>query len=135
MQRPRSLSTAIGLARLVEEKYNLRKKNLMSCSLSPSSPKKGTSSTRLLGTQPNATPPSTFKRLTPSEAKDRRERGLCYYCDDKFAPRHKCRTPRLFMMEASHEDDEVLDEESQKALENVASDSTLRTRFILRGVE
>ena len=71
MQRPRSLSTVIGLARLVEEKYNLCQKNFMPCSLSPSSPKKGTSSTGLLRTQPNATPPSTFKRLTPSEAKDR----------------------------------------------------------------
>ncbi|KAK9233017.1 hypothetical protein WN943_023266 [Citrus x changshan-huyou] len=92
MQRPCSLSTAIGL----------------------------------LGTQPNATPPLTFKRLTLSEAKDRGERGLCYYCDDKFALGHRFRTPRLFMIEASHEDDEVLDEESQKALENVASDSTMR---------
>lgn len=82
----------------------------------------GTSSTGFLGTRLNATPPSTFKRLTPNEANDRSDRGLCYYCDDKFAPRHKCRTPCLFMIEASYEDDEVLDEESQKALEDIASD-------------
>lgn len=25
--------------------------------------------------------------------------GLCYYCDDKWAPRHKCQTPKLFLLE------------------------------------
>ena len=80
----------------------------------------------LLGTQPNATPLSTFKRLTLSEAKDRRECGLCYYCDDKFAPGHRCRTPHLFMIEASHEDDEVLNEHNQKTIEDVVSESHQR---------
>lgn len=71
MQRPHSLSTAIGLVRLVEEKFNLSKNKFMLRPLSPNSPKMGTSSIGLLGTWPNAIPPSTFKRLTSSNVKDR----------------------------------------------------------------
>lgn len=31
--------------------------------------------------------------------KERRDRGLCYYCDDKWALGHRCRTPKLFLSE------------------------------------
>lgn len=31
--------------------------------------------------------------------KERRDRGLCYYCDDKWALGHRCRTPKLFLLE------------------------------------
>ncbi|CAI9771199.1 unnamed protein product [Fraxinus pennsylvanica] len=33
------------------------------------------------------------------QMKERRDRGLCYYCDDKWALGHRCRTPNLFLLE------------------------------------
>jgi hypothetical protein len=30
---------------------------------------------------------------------ERKERGLCYNCDEKFQPGHKCSRPRLFLLE------------------------------------
>lgn len=57
----------------------------------------------MLGPPPNqhlnqnpVTPLATFRRITNQEA---RERGLCYYCDEKFTPGHRCERPQLFMIE------------------------------------
>jgi hypothetical protein len=30
--------------------------------------------------------------------KERRDRGLCYYCDDRWQPGHKCKSPRLYLL-------------------------------------
>lgn len=30
--------------------------------------------------------------------KERRDKGLCYYCDDRWNPAHKCKTPKLFLI-------------------------------------
>ena len=32
-----------------------------------------------------------IQRLSPSEMKKRRDKGLCYNCDDKWAQGHKCK--------------------------------------------
>ncbi|XP_062088840.1 uncharacterized protein LOC133795407 [Humulus lupulus] len=49
--------------------------------------------------------PLPVKKLTPSEMKDRRDKGLCYTCDEKFNYSHKCKNKMLIMcMQA---DDEV----------------------------
>ena len=29
----------------------------------------------------------------------RREKGLCYNCDEKFSPRHQCKTQQVYMLE------------------------------------
>jgi hypothetical protein len=31
-------------------------------------------------------------------AREQREKGLCYYCDEKFVPGHRCQRPQLFMI-------------------------------------
>jgi hypothetical protein len=30
--------------------------------------------------------------------KDRRDKGLCYYCEDRWLPSHKCKAPRLYLL-------------------------------------
>ena len=30
--------------------------------------------------------------------KERRDKGLCYNCDDKWNPIYKCKTPKLFLI-------------------------------------
>ena len=44
-----------------------------------------------------------IKRLSPAELKLRREKGLCYNCDEKYAPGHKCKSKFFLLM---GEDDE-----------------------------
>ncbi|KAJ0034380.1 hypothetical protein Pint_26460 [Pistacia integerrima] len=44
------------------------------------------------------------QRLSPSQMNERRDKGLCYNCDDKWALGHKCKSTRLFIMEC----DEVM---------------------------
>lgn len=37
----------------------------------------------------------SFKRMTDSEMRARREKGLCYKCDEKFSPGHRCKKKEL----------------------------------------
>lgn len=38
--------------------------------------------------------------------KERRDKGLCYNCDDKWALEHKCKKTKLFIMECEDSGDE-----------------------------
>lgn len=49
-----------------------------------------------------------FKRLTPEEMATRRDKGLCYQCDDKWTPGHHCRL-RLYSL-ITDDDFDVLDQ-------------------------
>ncbi|KAJ9536073.1 hypothetical protein OSB04_un000758 [Centaurea solstitialis] len=40
-------------------------------------------------------PPGGFKRLTATELAEKRAKGLCFRCDSKFAPGHKCSSKTL----------------------------------------
>jgi hypothetical protein len=46
------------------------------------------------------TPPSTplkIQKLTREEMVERQLKGLCYNCDDKYFPGHKCKEQNIFM--------------------------------------
>ena len=47
-----------------------------------------------------------IQKLSPVQMKERRDRGLCYNCDDKWGPSHKCKAARLFVMEGEDSDGE-----------------------------
>ena len=40
-----------------------------------------------------------IKRLTPAQMDERRKRGLCYNCDEKWGVGHKCKNAKLFLLE------------------------------------
>ncbi|KAA8528440.1 hypothetical protein F0562_035795 [Nyssa sinensis] len=48
------------------------------------------------------------QRLSPSQMKEQRDKGLCYNCDDKWAPEHKCKSTRLFIMECDESSDDEM---------------------------
>lgn len=109
IKQPKTLADAIGIARLVEERNQLQKKPPdPSCSqpIIAASKTNSISAPGVLGPPPvqrgnsnaNANPTS-FRRLTNQEARECREKGLCYYCDEKFTPGHRCQRPQLFMIE------------------------------------
>ena len=56
----------------------------------------------LLPTPPKS-PAIPFKRLSPEELASRREKGLCFNCDEKFSQGHMC-APKLFLLIADKED-------------------------------
>ena len=49
------------------------------------------------------------KKLTPEEIKDRREKGLCFNCDEKFVRGHKC--AKLFWLEVCCDNEELVKDE------------------------
>lgn len=40
------------------------------------------------------------KPLTYTQREERRQKGLCYYCDEKFSKGHECKNPQNFLMVA-----------------------------------
>ncbi|KAF2311720.1 hypothetical protein GH714_026362 [Hevea brasiliensis] len=93
--RPKSLSEAIALARLFEARN--------------SATGKGFSATRTTHQAPRQSPtnspqPATgnIKRLTWDELNERKRLGLCFKCNEKFGPGHRCK--KLFSIQAVLED-------------------------------
>ncbi|KAA8546866.1 hypothetical protein F0562_003295 [Nyssa sinensis] len=56
-----------------------------------------------------------MKRLTWDEMQKRRVKGLCFNCDEKFVPRHKCKRSQLLLLEGNYEESETDDEEGAHA--------------------
>ncbi|XP_019255164.1 PREDICTED: uncharacterized protein LOC109233755 [Nicotiana attenuata] len=53
--------------------------------------------TNATASQTSNRPP--IKRISHAEVQSRRERGLCFYYEEKFVPGHKCKTPsQLFLL-------------------------------------
>jgi hypothetical protein len=86
--RPLTLSSAIGLARVYEARNMALGKNVHSDMRRPP----------LTPLSTIGQPPFPIKRLTPEELKERQEKGLCFKCNDKYGPGHRCK--KLFMIEA-----------------------------------
>ncbi|GMY20249.1 hypothetical protein FCV25MIE_15488 [Fagus crenata] len=111
--RPANLTTAIGLARL----YEARNTSIRRATSLPLSNRSGPALIREDG---NSRPPVTVHQMSPTELKERRDKGLCYNCNDKFNPRHCCK--KLFLIEAccqEEDGDMVMDIEAQEALESL----------------
>ncbi|KAF8377757.1 hypothetical protein HHK36_031142 [Tetracentron sinense] len=120
--RPTSLTSAIGLARLQEEKMAAR------CRLNRSDmPRPNlTVTNKVVEYKPTF---STIKRLTPVEAQERRKRGLCYNCDEKFHPGHKCKEQKLFLIDGPwlDEKDEARElEEHESSTHNFVDPTTIK---------
>ena len=63
--------------------------------------------------------PLAVRRMSPAELKERREKGLCYNCNERFVPGHRCK--KLFLIEAcTTEEDGDLDMEVEGPLEEEA---------------
>lgn len=60
----------------------------------------------------------SFRRITNKEAGERREKGLCYYCDKKFVSSNRCERSQLFMIEDSPQLNPSDDKDVQHAHEN-----------------
>ena len=59
--------------------------------------------------------PIPIKSLTPIEMKARRDKGLCYNCDEIYTFGHKC--SKLFMLWGEEKEEEVGEEEAREPME------------------
>ncbi|XP_052299962.1 uncharacterized protein LOC127903656 [Citrus sinensis] len=127
IKQPRTLVDAIGVARLVEEQNLLQRKARTSYPFQTTTvmprtmPNTTASVLGLPPTQKNqnsSNTPISFRRITNQEARERREKGLCYYCDEKFVPGHRCERPQLFMIEDSPQFNCTNDEDAQHVPEH-----------------
>ncbi|GAV70590.1 gag-asp_proteas domain-containing protein, partial [Cephalotus follicularis] len=53
-------------------------------------------------TPPKSTTP-TIHKLNFAKMKERRDCGLCYNCDEKFTPGHRCKSQTLYQLEVVEE--------------------------------
>ncbi|XP_038678483.1 uncharacterized protein LOC119979936 [Tripterygium wilfordii] len=109
MLKPQSSNEAYELARMQQEILAVRKSNKSNApgatpaKLDPgggqqdkteSSP--GGNMRRSGGNNINSLP---VQKITPQQMKEKREKGLCFHCDQKWVPGHKCSSPKLFFIE------------------------------------
>ncbi|KAG8658352.1 hypothetical protein MANES_03G138751v8 [Manihot esculenta] len=115
MFTPKTLKEAINYARMRDEQLQRQKKAIRTFTptnlLSPTKEK-------------TATP---VKRLSWEEMQKRRAAGLCFNCDAKFTPRHRCAKPQLLLLDGGTEDeDEDEPEISLHALTGWSNSQTMR---------
>eukprot|EP00253_Pinus_taeda_P004829 PITA_04829 len=94
------------------------------------------------------------QKVSPAEMAERRKQGLCYYCDEKYSPRHKCKEPKFFQIDATDynsteedpplEEHEPLEDDNQQdnvsdepvislhALVGISSPQTLKIRGFIK---
>ncbi|XP_073021562.1 uncharacterized protein [Primulina eburnea] len=107
--QPTSLVQAMALSRVYEQKYHdiralalkASGKHVFSTSLpTPFSQTHSSSSTiPLPKPKPTASHSSLpIKRLSPTELQEKREKGLCFNCDEKYGPQHRCKSKYLLLM-------------------------------------
>jgi len=69
---------------------------------------------------PSLTPPT---RLTPQKLEEKRVKGICYNCDNKYTKGHKCTENKLFYIDC--EEGEENDKEMSKE-EDIHQEPTQR---------
>ncbi|KAJ4980355.1 hypothetical protein NE237_031192 [Protea cynaroides] len=110
--QPITLHHAIGLARLQEDRINETKLGGRTWIPKPEI------SNSILGTKPITTilPPATtvppnrlpIKKLTTTEIQQKREKGLCFNCDEKFHIGHKCKNQTSLLLLEGEENEEQI---------------------------
>ncbi|KAJ1406999.1 Retrotransposon gag domain [Sesbania bispinosa] len=163
LAKPTSYHEAVALARLHEQNHAALRQSLKPPFFSPSTlstnrpkslqpppPHPSTHNKTLdppplsLTQTPDTSPPPTkppYKRFTTVELRERRCQGLCYYCDEKYNPSHKCQAkcyvllaPEDFQdMCHTSSDDATMPEISFNALSGEYSPRTLRLKGSYQG--
>jgi len=54
------------------------------------------------------------KSIRSQEFKDRRLKGLCFWCDNKFVLGHRCRNKKVYSLSVVEEEEGILEEEMLK---------------------
>lgn len=112
MFSPTTLRAVINLARLRDDQLQRQRKSFTPRTFSPSTTAPTVST---VASPPNFSPRDSPvpKKLSWEEMKRKRSLGLCFSCDERYTPGHRCRKSQLLLMEGEdieEEDDEVFHE-------------------------
>nr|KYP63732.1 Transposon Ty3-G Gag-Pol polyprotein [Cajanus cajan] len=111
-QNPNSLLKAVSLAKLFEEKHTSTIKPYSHSTYNRNlntNPK--TNTLPALLPTPNQKPstqtgvPTNVKKISLAEMQLRRDKGLCYTCNDKFTPSHRCPNKQYLLLHFDELDD------------------------------
>lgn len=131
MFSPRTIAQAMGLARLQEETIEAVTKKTRVV------PKFASNS---LAPKPQDTGPkisefgTTVKKLTQRDFDDKRSKGLCFGCDEKYYRGHVCKKKQLFMLEAE-EEEEVFEEAQQDLFSETVQEEFQISVHALTGIQ
>ncbi|XP_043692891.1 uncharacterized protein LOC122643324 [Telopea speciosissima] len=118
--QPDSLQQALDLARLQEDKFldfkpYAKPWQQKPISINPLPSILGPSPTTQIS---NQTPKQPIRRLSEAEQQQRRQKGLCFNCDEKFHVGHRCKgRSTLLLLEGDEFMDEVLPNEIEESQE------------------
>lgn len=96
--RPNTITDAIEMAKLIENKQmeNMAFFNRNSSFKLPTTTLQSTYQTATPTQNPNTTYP--IKKLTQAEMDQRRVKGLCFNCDERYHSKHQCQTKRILLL-------------------------------------
>jgi len=112
VQDPKTLMRCVSLAKLFEEKYAAKQKfhgskgYMQNQSIATPSQSLKTTSLPPLLNKPNPHPQTNkamVKRLSPAEVQLRREKGLCFTCDEKYSLSHHCPNKQYLWLHGEEE--------------------------------
>ncbi|XP_057720358.1 uncharacterized protein LOC130934850 [Arachis stenosperma] len=66
----------------------------------------------------------TFKKLSAAEIKMKRDKGLCYYCEEKWSPGHKCKTS-CYLLIGEEEMHEILKEPEPELIQPLGAEAPI----------
>ena len=103
MFNPQNLNLAFGLAKIQEE-YLLSNKKTTKPWIDVPKPS-------ILGPPPpiknekmdSKTTKLPIQRLLAAQIEERRKKGICFHCEEKWHARHQCKTPKIFLLEGLSE--------------------------------
>ncbi|KAK1695119.1 hypothetical protein QYE76_011816 [Lolium multiflorum] len=102
MLKPATLDAAMDLAISFEHLNTVTGASAAARSSRP--PRSMTSPSAAVLESSGSQPALVFKKLTPAEMDDRRAKGLCFNCDEKFVRGHRCK--RLFYIQSADDEEE-----------------------------
>jgi hypothetical protein len=77
----------------------------------------------------SARPSMQVQRLTPMQMSERRKKGLCYNCDERWSSDHRCKDRKLYLIEEVEDEEAELvkieEEEVEAELEEAKAEITL----------
>ncbi|XP_072088166.1 uncharacterized protein [Arachis hypogaea] len=144
-QCPPSLMRAVTLARLYEDKFSSvprstygpaspRTQPTPTTAISSNRPIQRNTLSPLLPTPPKrpALPPmiSSVRKLSPAEIQSKREKGLCYWCDEKFSATHRCPNRQYIQLQLVLDDADGGDTEMQESSESEPSLEALESQIV-----
>jgi hypothetical protein len=142
MLNPLTLVAAFGLAKLHKEYLISTKKSLKPAIPASSfsrnhywSSSSSTPAPTPITPNPNTRPQNNYpvKKISPSQMHEHREKGLCYYYDDKWNLGHKCKSPKIYLLIGMDFPDE--DRGDEIFFDSTDDTPTLGENAVLKGIE